>query len=194
MASRASATGITGSMARGFSNRPFDEVLAAGEPDFPFCLSWANETWSRRWHGVGIPDEVLQEQTYSEADDLAHAQWLIEVFADPRYIRVDDRPVFLVYRPFDLPAARRTTDTIREECVRNGATGAVSHRHQRAQSDEGHATSRLRREPQLRTATLRRAGPDRARTEDLRLHHRHREHAETGAGLSVPPLRDGELG
>ena len=101
-------------------NRPFDEVLADGEPDFPFCLSWANETWSRRWHGAGTPDEVLQEQTYSEADDLAHAQWLIEVFADPRYIRVDDRPVFLIYRPFELPAARRTTEAIREECVRHG--------------------------------------------------------------------------
>jgi lipopolysaccharide biosynthesis protein len=101
-------------------NRPFDEVLADGEPNFPFCLSWANETWSRRWHGVGTPDEVLQEQSYSEADDLAHARWLIEVFADSRYIRLDGRPVFLIYRPLELPAARRTTDAIRKESVRNG--------------------------------------------------------------------------
>ena len=101
-------------------NRPFDEVLASGEPDLPFCLSWANETWTRRWHGAGVPDEVLQEQTYSEADDVAHAQWLAAAFSDPRYIRIDERPVFLVYRPFDLPDAPRTTDTIRTEAMRVG--------------------------------------------------------------------------
>jgi lipopolysaccharide biosynthesis protein len=101
-------------------DRPFAEVLATGEPYLPFCLSWANETWSRRWHGSGAPEEVLQEQTYSEADDLAHVQWLMTAFADPRYIRIDDRPVFLVYRPFDLPDARRTTHTMRTECMRNG--------------------------------------------------------------------------
>src|SRR5690349_5640480 len=42
--------------------RPFNEVLGSGEPDFPFCLSWANETWSRRWHGSGNSPETLQEQ------------------------------------------------------------------------------------------------------------------------------------
>ena len=100
--------------------RPFEEVLASGEPDFPFCLSWANETWSRRWHGAGTPNEVLQEQTYSEADDVAHVRWLMTAFADPRYVRVNERPVFLVYRPFDLPEPLRTTDTFRRECVQAG--------------------------------------------------------------------------
>jgi lipopolysaccharide biosynthesis protein len=101
-------------------DRPFSEVLASGEPDFPFCLSWANETWSRRWHGAGTPDEVLVEQRYSEEDDLAHIRWLQTAFADPRYIRVGGRPLFLVYRPFDLPDMRRTNETFRSECVRVG--------------------------------------------------------------------------
>jgi lipopolysaccharide biosynthesis protein len=100
--------------------RPLSEVLASGEPDFPFCLSWANETWSRRWHGAGAPDEVLIEQAYSEEDDLAHIRWLLSVFADPRYIHVGDRPLFLVYRPHDLPDPRRTLDLFRSECVRAG--------------------------------------------------------------------------
>ena len=100
--------------------RPFEEVLATGEPDFPFCLSWANETWSRRWHGAGSAGEVLQEQTYSAEDDHAHARYLIEAFADPRYVRVNGRPIFLVYRPFDLPDALRTTDIFRKECVGAG--------------------------------------------------------------------------
>ena len=45
--------------------RPFNEVLASGEPDFPFCLAWANETWSRCW--LGAEENVLQRQTYGAA-------------------------------------------------------------------------------------------------------------------------------
>jgi len=52
--------------------RPFDEVLRSGEPEFPFCLCWANETWTRRWEGGG--DDVLLHQTYSAADDLRHVR------------------------------------------------------------------------------------------------------------------------
>jgi lipopolysaccharide biosynthesis protein len=100
--------------------RPFEEVLASGEPALPFCLSWANETWARRWHGSGNSDEVLREQTYSEEDDVEHARWLLTAFADPRYVRINDRPLFLVYRPFDLPDARRTTEIFRRESVRAG--------------------------------------------------------------------------
>ena len=42
--------------------RPFSEVLQSGEPDFPFCLGWANQTWTGIWHGA--PQHVLIEQTY----------------------------------------------------------------------------------------------------------------------------------
>jgi lipopolysaccharide biosynthesis protein len=100
--------------------RPFNEVLKSGEPDFPFCLSWANETWSRRWHGTGEASEVLLEQAHSPEDDLNHIRWLMTAFADPRYIRVNGRPVFLIYRPAGLPDPKRTTDTFRNECVRQG--------------------------------------------------------------------------
>jgi hypothetical protein len=62
----------------------------------------------------------LQPQTYSEEDDLAHIKWLMRAFANPRYIRVDGRPLFLVYRPFDLPNPHRTTFTFRNECAKNG--------------------------------------------------------------------------
>ena len=101
-------------------HRPFDEVLASRQPDFPFCLAWANETWSRRWHGTGAPDEVLQQQTYSPEDDVNHIRWLLEAFADPRYVRVGGRPLFVVYKPADLPDPKRTTDTFRSECARRG--------------------------------------------------------------------------
>jgi len=98
--------------------RPFNEVLASGQPDFPFCLAWANEAWSRRW--LGEEREILQPQTYSAEDDQQHIRWLIEAFSDPRYLRVQRRPVFLVYKPCELPEAKRTTDVFRDECVKHG--------------------------------------------------------------------------
>ena len=98
--------------------RPFDEVLATGRPDLPFCLCWANERWTRAWDGRA--SSVLVEQTYSTADDHEHARWLVRAFADERYLRVEGRPVFLVYRAAALPDARRTTDILRAEAQRAG--------------------------------------------------------------------------
>lgn len=95
-------------------NRPFDEVLASGKPDFPFCLCWANENWTRRWDGKEA--EVLIKQDYNHEDDRRHSEWLVKAFQDPRYIRVEGRPLFLIYRASLLPDSRRTCDIIREEC------------------------------------------------------------------------------
>ena len=111
--------------------RPFNEVLASGEPKLPFCLAWANETWSRRW--LGEEKQILMKQAYGPADDLNHIRWLITAFADPRYIRVANRPLFVVYRPHDLPVPKRTADVFRTECIRQGMPdpyllGADAHR------------------------------------------------------------------
>ena len=75
--------------------RPFNEVLTSGSPDFPFCLCWANEPWTRNWDGGSR--ETLIAQRHSIEDDRRHIQWLIRAFRDERYIRVGDRPVFFVY-------------------------------------------------------------------------------------------------
>jgi lipopolysaccharide biosynthesis protein len=98
--------------------RPFHEVLASGEPDLPFCLCWANEPWSRRWDGS--ENEILMPQSYSVEDDREHLRWLARAFSDRRYIRVDGKPLFLVYRVSGLPAPARTADTWREEARRLG--------------------------------------------------------------------------
>lgn len=98
--------------------RPFDEVLKSGEPDFPFCLCWANENWTRVWDGQ--EREVLLKQEYSEEDDLHHIRWLVEVFKDKRYIRVNGKPLILIYRVKNLPNASRTAAIWREEAKRLG--------------------------------------------------------------------------
>jgi hypothetical protein len=98
--------------------RPFDEVLRSGQPDFPFALCWTNESWYRRWQGS--IDEMLMEQVFSEEDDIAHIRWLIRCFEDPRYIRIEGRPLLAVYRAHYLPDARRTVEVWRGECERAG--------------------------------------------------------------------------
>ena len=86
--------------------RPLDEVLASGSPDFPFCVAWANQSWSGIWHGS--PDKVLIEQTYPGVDDdVAHFAYLRKAFEDPRYITVRGRPVLFVYQPGGLPQPAR---------------------------------------------------------------------------------------
>jgi lipopolysaccharide biosynthesis protein len=96
--------------------RPFNEVLASGEPDLPFCLCWANEHWTRTWDG--FERNVLMDQSYSVEDDLMHIRWLCNAFRDPRYIRVEGRPLFLIYRAGNLPNSVRTTSIWREEAIR----------------------------------------------------------------------------
>ena len=98
--------------------RPFNEVLASGKPDFPFCLCWANENWTRVWDGG--EKNVLLEQKYSHEDDLAHIESLIPAFRDERYIRIDGKPLFLVYRTGLLPNPARTAEIWREAAKRAG--------------------------------------------------------------------------
>jgi lipopolysaccharide biosynthesis protein len=92
--------------------RPVNEILASGRPDFPFCLCWANETWSRTW--LGHESQILIKQTYSEHDDRVHARWLANTFLDHRYIRQNNRPVFLLYGVPRHPNVARFCDILRE--------------------------------------------------------------------------------
>lgn len=101
--------------------RPFNEVLSSGQPDLPFCLCWANENWTRVWDGG--EQNILLQQLYGDADDLAHIESLIPAFQDPRYIRVDDRPLFLVYRTELLPDPKRTAEIWRNAAQRAGLPG-----------------------------------------------------------------------
>ncbi len=99
-------------------NRPIDEMMSSGEPEFPFCLCWANEGWNRSWDGRA--GDYLIRQSYSLADDRAHIQDLLPKLGDPRYIRVNGKPLLLVYRVGSLPSPSRTAEVWRETCQRAG--------------------------------------------------------------------------
>jgi lipopolysaccharide biosynthesis protein len=110
--------------------RPFEEVLHSGEPDFPFCLCWANGTWTGIWHGA--PNRVLIEQTYPGSDDYkAHFAAVLPAFHDRRYIRVDGKVLFAVHLPSEIPDPKRFTDLWRELALKEGLSGihfsGVSH-------------------------------------------------------------------
>lgn len=102
--------------------RPFNEVLSSGEPDFPFCLCWANETWTGKWHGEN--ERILIEQIYpGKEDERTHFYDVLPALFDERYIKVDGKPVFLVYKPKQLPDAIQFTDHWRNLASKNNLKG-----------------------------------------------------------------------
>ena len=117
--------------------RPVDEILASHQPDFPFCLCWANENWSRRWDG--LDQEILLGQNYSAEDDVAHLRSLLPYFKDQRYIKVDGKPLFLIYRLGNLPEPDATLRCWRDEAVRAGLPGLYLCAVECTPPEHGHA-------------------------------------------------------
>jgi lipopolysaccharide biosynthesis protein len=101
--------------------RPFDEVLNSGSPKFPFCLCWANESWTRTWDGM--EREILKKQDYSTQDHRRHINWLMRAFMDERYIRIDGMPLFIFWKLHAIPDAAAMISMWRAEAARNGLTG-----------------------------------------------------------------------
>ncbi|MCD9047986.1 glycoside hydrolase family 99-like domain-containing protein [Luteimonas sp. MHLX1A] len=97
---------------------PLRQWLGDTSIDFPICLCWANENWSRRWDGR--EQDILIGQSHSPDDDLAFIAHIAAYLRDPRYLRVDGRPVLLVYRTGLLPDPRATAERWRGWCRENG--------------------------------------------------------------------------
>jgi hypothetical protein len=107
--------------------RPFEEVLASGKPDFPFCLCWANHSWTTKtWDNTSskTKDTMIAEQLYPGDDDhRAHFNYCLPAFRDKRYVTVDGKPLFGVYEPFTLPHAQHFMDLWRQLAIENGLKG-----------------------------------------------------------------------
>ncbi len=107
--------------------RPFNEVLASGKPDFPFCLGWANHSWSRRtWNSSAhdSKDVDLIIQTYPGDEDIInHFYTVLPAFQDKRYITVDNKPMFMIYDPLALPDPNHFMDIWNGLALKNGLSG-----------------------------------------------------------------------
>lgn len=98
--------------------RPLDQLLANPDIDLPFCICWANENWTRRWDGED--HDVLLGQDYTPDNDLNFIRDALPYLRDPRYIRMDGRPLLVVYRPSLLPDCKRTLQKWRDFCRSEG--------------------------------------------------------------------------
>ncbi|HUH93986.1 MAG TPA: glycoside hydrolase family 99-like domain-containing protein [Casimicrobiaceae bacterium] len=98
--------------------RPLEQMLASGKPDFPYCLCWANENWTRRWDGAEL--DILIAQKHSPSDDERFIRELLPHLRDSRYIRVNGKPLIVVYHVGILPEPRRTASLWREVCRNEG--------------------------------------------------------------------------
>jgi hypothetical protein len=79
--------------------RPFNEVVNSGEPDFPFCLAWANESWKGFDHGLKNRNMLIEQLYPGEEDYTNHFYELLPAFKDKRYIQVQGKPLFMIYKP-----------------------------------------------------------------------------------------------
>ena len=106
--------------------RPFNEVLASGKPDFPFCLCWANHDWTNKSWIKGNSmrmDSTIAKMVYSKEDHIAHFKALLPAFHDRRYMTVDGKPIFAVYAPHDIPDVEQFIETWQKLARENGLPG-----------------------------------------------------------------------
>lgn len=98
--------------------------LLLQNPDIPlkFCFSWANEPWTRTWSGKG--NEVLMPQSYGDRDDwIKHFNYLLPFFKDSRYIKVENAPMFLIYKSRSIPIAKEMMELWNKLAFDNGFNG-----------------------------------------------------------------------
>ena len=106
--------------------RPFNEVLASGKPDFPFCLCWANHDWTNKSWKKGNTQKtgsMIMQMQYSEEDHINHFYNILPALRDKRYITVDGKPLFAVWAPRNIPNGKRFVELWQNLAKQNGLPG-----------------------------------------------------------------------
>lgn len=110
--------------------KPFQEVLRSGKPDYPFCLGWANHSWTTKsWHGANgwnlhIGREYIAKIVYPGKEDYkAHFEYCLPAFKDKRYIMVDNKPLFYIWAPNDHPEMKLFIDYWQELALQHDLKG-----------------------------------------------------------------------
>ena len=107
--------------------KPLEQVLKSGKPDYPFCVGWANHTWSNKtWEKTKTLQTTtifLKQEYLGKADYIEHFNYLLPFFKDERYIKVDDKPLFMVFNPYEIPDNEVLIDTWQNLAIENGLPG-----------------------------------------------------------------------
>lgn len=102
--------------------RPLEALLSHPEIDLKYNLCWANESWTRTWYG--LENEVLMAQEYGTEEDFrAHFEYMLPFFKDERYIKVDNKPVYQIYKTFDIPCFEEMAECFNKWAIENGFDG-----------------------------------------------------------------------
>jgi len=102
-------------------DKPLELMLARKLPDFPFCMCWANHDWTAHWAGR---DDMLIKQTYpGKHDHRVHYEYLRSFFEDSRYLTIDDKPVLIVFKPFDIPNVHHFVELFKSWAIDDGFIG-----------------------------------------------------------------------
>lgn len=102
-------------------HKPFELLMANKDININFCITWANENWTRRWDGA--ENDVLIAQNHCEEDSIKIIEHLFTYFRDPRYIRIENKPVFVTYRPNIIPNMKETLNLWRRKALEAGFDG-----------------------------------------------------------------------
>lgn len=106
---------------------PIEEIMRTKKPNFPFCVGWANHDWSNKtWVKSGRyqKDIVFLKQKYLGEDDYkAYFNYLLPMFRDPRYIKVEDKPLFYIFEPESIPDLDVFIKTFHNCAIANGLSG-----------------------------------------------------------------------
>lgn len=104
--------------------RPFQEVLELGKPDFPFCLCWANHEWTTKtWQKDGKNKVIAPMEYGGEQDYIAHFNYALPAFKDKRYITIDGKPVFVIYDPYHFKDVSLFMEIWKKLALENGLPG-----------------------------------------------------------------------
>lgn len=120
--------------------RPFNEVLDSGKPDFPFCLAWANETWKGFAHGLKNRNILIEQLYPGEEDYIKHFYEILPAFKDKRYIAVDGKPIFMIYKPHQLPNPNVFIELWQKLAKENGLKGIYFIAHHQFRRDHNNKT------------------------------------------------------
>lgn len=102
--------------------KPLEALLCEKNIDFPFCLCWANEPWTRAWDGS--TSQVIMPQNYGdESDWQKHVDYLMPFFKDSRYIKVEGKPLFVIYRTNNIPNCDWMIEFFNKKCIDEGFAG-----------------------------------------------------------------------
>jgi lipopolysaccharide biosynthesis protein len=100
--------------------RPIEEVVASGKPDFPFCLAWANQTWSGTWHGLSNKKVLIEQKYPGEQDFKNHFYKILPILKDKRYIQINGKTLFMIFRVHEIPDLGYFTSLWQQLALENG--------------------------------------------------------------------------